>query len=194
MNQKELAYQSAVDECFQSVSEGKALVADAITDKGVSTSSTASFSTMATNIRNIVARFSALSNQASASQILSGRAAYDGIGSVISGTHTCPTVSGSNLRWYTTSITSSDADGGRVNVTLQVSNPTIFICYCTNGSDGCTSSCGRLGSFYWRTIHGGSIGISGLSEVTVSGTTMTIKSGWRNNFFPESTVNIRYAA
>ena len=88
-NGKQLAYQESVDECFQSVSEGKALIADAITDKGVSTSDDASFSTMATNIRNIVARFSVLSNQASASQILSGRAAYNYAGTRINGTHSC---------------------------------------------------------------------------------------------------------
>ena len=42
-----------VDDLFQSVSDGKELVAEAITDKGVATSANASFNTMATNIRNI---------------------------------------------------------------------------------------------------------------------------------------------
>ena len=46
----ELAKQADVDECFQSVSEGKSLIASAITGKGVSTSSTATFQTMANNI------------------------------------------------------------------------------------------------------------------------------------------------
>lgn len=41
------------NELFTSVSNGKDLVADAITDKGIHTSATDSFSTMATNIRNI---------------------------------------------------------------------------------------------------------------------------------------------
>ena len=41
------------DQLFQSVSDGKRQIAGAITDKGVSTSSTASFSTMANNIRQI---------------------------------------------------------------------------------------------------------------------------------------------
>lgn len=45
--------QDAMDEVFQSVSNGKELIADAITDKGVSTSATDSFQTMATNISNI---------------------------------------------------------------------------------------------------------------------------------------------
>ena len=38
---------------FQSVSDGKELVAEAITDKGVYTSATASFETMANNIQDI---------------------------------------------------------------------------------------------------------------------------------------------
>ena len=42
--------QDALDEVFQSVSNGKELIADAITDKGVSTSATDSFATMAGNI------------------------------------------------------------------------------------------------------------------------------------------------
>ena len=45
--------QDALDEVFQSVSNGKELIADAITDKGVSTSATDSFQTMATNIENL---------------------------------------------------------------------------------------------------------------------------------------------
>ena len=42
-----------VSELFQSVSDGKELIAEAITDKGVATSATASFQTMANNISNI---------------------------------------------------------------------------------------------------------------------------------------------
>lgn len=41
-----------LDECFQSASNGKALVASAITGKGVSTASNASYATMAGNITN----------------------------------------------------------------------------------------------------------------------------------------------
>lgn len=42
-----------MNDLFQSVSDGKELIAEAITDKGVTTSANASFSTMANNIRNI---------------------------------------------------------------------------------------------------------------------------------------------
>lgn len=45
--------QEDVQECFQSVSNGKSAVASAITDKGVQTASDATFATMASNIRNI---------------------------------------------------------------------------------------------------------------------------------------------
>ena len=45
--------QEQVDECFQSVSDGKALVASAITGKGVITASDAAFKTMANNISAI---------------------------------------------------------------------------------------------------------------------------------------------
>lgn len=47
--------QEAIDELFTSVSNGKELVANAITDKGVVTSATDTFATMAQNITNIQA-------------------------------------------------------------------------------------------------------------------------------------------
>lgn len=48
-----MAKQSDVENLKTSVSSGKAQIASAITDKGVSTSSTASFSTMASNISSL---------------------------------------------------------------------------------------------------------------------------------------------
>ena len=42
-----------IESCFQSVSDGKALVASAITGKGVATNQDDTFETMATNIGNI---------------------------------------------------------------------------------------------------------------------------------------------
>lgn len=47
------AVKSAIDELGESVAEGKALIASAITDKGVTTDSEATFETMASNIGNI---------------------------------------------------------------------------------------------------------------------------------------------
>lgn len=45
--------QGAIEELFTSVSEGKALIADAVTDKGIETSASDSFSQMAENIGKI---------------------------------------------------------------------------------------------------------------------------------------------
>ena len=53
VHQKELAYQSSVDSLKTSVSEGKALIAAAVTDKGVSTAADATFQTITTNIGKI---------------------------------------------------------------------------------------------------------------------------------------------
>lgn len=61
--------QDALDECFQSVSDGKALVASAITDKRVSTDATATFAKMAENIAKIVLG----SGNATAGDVLSGK-------------------------------------------------------------------------------------------------------------------------
>ena len=53
MNDLEQRVADAFTECFQSVSDGKALVASAITGKGVTTASDAAFAVMAANISNI---------------------------------------------------------------------------------------------------------------------------------------------
>ena len=50
---RKIATQKDLDELFQSVSNGKTLVANAITGKGVSTATNATFATMATNIGKI---------------------------------------------------------------------------------------------------------------------------------------------
>lgn len=51
--QKELAFQSSVEELKTSVSSGKATVAAAVTDKGVQTAADATFATIAENIGKI---------------------------------------------------------------------------------------------------------------------------------------------
>ena len=53
----ELAKQSSVDSLFTSVSNGKALVASAITDKGIQTASDATFQQMSDNIRSLFSVF-----------------------------------------------------------------------------------------------------------------------------------------
>lgn len=64
------------NELFQSVSNGKKTVANAITGKGVSTSETATFATMATNINKITTGVETGDATAVASEILSGKTAY----------------------------------------------------------------------------------------------------------------------
>jgi len=53
---RKILNQNDYDTLFQSVSNGKAAIADAITQKGVATSATAEFATMAANISNISQR------------------------------------------------------------------------------------------------------------------------------------------
>ena len=72
----QLGLKSEIDSCFQSVSEGKSLIADAVTDKGVQTASDDTFQQMATNIGNIQTGINTSDANATTSQILSGYTAY----------------------------------------------------------------------------------------------------------------------
>lgn len=65
-----------VEECFQSASDGKKLVADAITGKGVLTAASDTFATMAGNISVIETGTDTSDASAVASNILEGRTAY----------------------------------------------------------------------------------------------------------------------
>ena len=64
------------NELFQSVSNGKTTVANAITGKGVATNATDTFATMATNIGKIKTGVDTSDATATAAQILSGSTAY----------------------------------------------------------------------------------------------------------------------
>ena len=67
---------SKVEECFQSVSNGKALVASAITDKGIETEEDATFEIIANNISNIETGIDTSDGTAIASDILKDKVAY----------------------------------------------------------------------------------------------------------------------
>lgn len=70
------ALDTRVEACFQSVSDGKILVANAITDKGVVTSENDTFATMATNIGQIFTGVDTSDATAVAGNILAGQTAY----------------------------------------------------------------------------------------------------------------------
>lgn len=66
----------ATNELKTSVSDGKTAIAAAVTDKGVNTAASDSFSTMATNIGSIPVGTDTSDATATAAQILSGYTAY----------------------------------------------------------------------------------------------------------------------
>ena len=72
----------AVNECFQSASDGKAIIASAITGKGIDTNSDATFIVMAENISAIETGNDTSDATATSAQILSGVTAYVAAGKV----------------------------------------------------------------------------------------------------------------
>ena len=75
--------EAGMDELFQNVSNGKQVVAAAITGKGQSTSSSATFATMATNIGKIETQ-SVLTGNAVAANVLTGKTFYSNNPKIIS--------------------------------------------------------------------------------------------------------------
>lgn len=80
-------FEEQMTELKKSVSDGKTLVANAITEKGVATETDASFATMATNVKSIVTMEEGTKEAtAAASDILSGKIAYGANGVKLTGT------------------------------------------------------------------------------------------------------------
>ena len=115
--------ESTVSDCFQSVSSGKELIANAITDKGIDTISNATFATMAENIANIETGIDTSTCTATAETILAGETA--GVaGKIITGT--MPNLSGQSVGdiinhgdgtdYYTIEVDSEDARMGKLHV------------------------------------------------------------------------------
>lgn len=94
--------QDAVDELFQSVSDGKSKIAAAVTDKGVQTAATDSFSTMAGKIGQIETgiKLPTLTNPATVSDIAQGKQLINQNGEIVTG----------NIETYTNSSIKHTAD------------------------------------------------------------------------------------
>ena len=78
-----------LEECFQSVSDGKTLVASAITDMGVETDAMATFTKMADNIKSIETGVDTSGTTATAADITIGKTAWVN-GQLVTGTRPAP--------------------------------------------------------------------------------------------------------
>lgn len=113
--------QTKVDDCFQSVSDGKAMVASAVTGKGVITAQDATFETIATNIGKIKDVANNTAGTATAADISQGITAWVN-GKKITGTRPAPAVRLTGTVTMPSKLESGDNYSG--NVTF---NPTFDI-------------------------------------------------------------------
>lgn len=78
--------QTDAEDLKKSVSDGKKMVADAITEKGITTAADVAFATMATNISKIFTGYDVSKVTANAGDVLTGKTIVNSSGNVINGT------------------------------------------------------------------------------------------------------------
>lgn len=137
--------QGAVSELFQSGSEGKSLIASAITAKGVTTGADASFQTMHNNILAISqgTKLPTLTTPGTANDLLSGKQLIDANGNVLTGT--IPTKTASNVTasgatitipagYYASQVTKSVATATQATPSISVSSDGLITASATQSA------------------------------------------------------------
>jgi len=132
-----------------SVSNGKSAIASAITDKGISTSSSDTFNTMATNIRNISFDFSGAN--ITRDDLVYGKYGWDASGKLITG-------------WREGSVTLTPT-----SLTLNADSPTGTITV-TRAGDGVISASSSDISVATVSVSGTTVTVSSVNETAGSAT------------------------
>ena len=171
-NSKKVATSEELDEVKTSVSEGKTLIAAAVTDKGVQTAATDTFQTMANNIRNISELNNIILTPIALSQktaMSSGRGSRN-LSLTLDTSNTFLIVCNSGGGEYGTSLGSSDGDfGAHAEIFLIHKGQIIFG---IKQTVGLSTTYGRYGSTDYislgETITTAAIDTSGVFTYTLT--------------------------